>query len=89
SPFELVIRLDNSEFYAHLKYVRKSKIEAFKFAEAYRASVQSTSCYYKTSPLLKFRFDNTEITFRNNQVFIVTRLPRASIDSLLAQKDAQ
>ena len=32
---------------------------------------------------------NTEITFENNQVFIVTRLPRGSIDALLAQKDAQ
>ena len=29
---------------------------------------------------------NTEITFENNQVFIVTRLPRASIDDLLAGK---
>ncbi len=32
---------------------------------------------------------NTEISFENNQVFIVTRLPRGSIDSLLTQKDAQ
>lgn len=29
---------------------------------------------------------NTELTFENNQVFIVTRLPRASIDELLAKK---
>jgi hypothetical protein len=29
---------------------------------------------------------NTEINFENNQVFIVTRLPRASIDDLLAGK---
>ncbi len=32
---------------------------------------------------------NTEVIRENNQVFIVTRLPRGSIDSLLAQKDAQ
>lgn len=29
---------------------------------------------------------NTELTFENNQFFIVTRLPRASIDDLLAKK---
>jgi hypothetical protein len=29
---------------------------------------------------------NTELTFENNQVFIVTRLPRASIDALAAKK---
>jgi hypothetical protein len=37
----------------------------------------------------KVILENTKITFENNQVFIVTRLPRGSIDSLLAQKDAQ
>jgi hypothetical protein len=28
-------------------------------------------------------YENTSVTFENNQVFIVTRLPRGSIDSLL------
>src|SRR6185436_16216295 len=32
---------------------------------------------------------NTQAISTNNQVFIVTRLPRASIDELLAKKDAQ
>jgi hypothetical protein len=30
--------------------------------------------------------ENTKVTTENNQVFIVTRLPRASIDDLLAEK---
>jgi len=34
-------------------------------------------------------YQNTKATTENNQVFIVTRLPRGSIDSLPAQKDAQ
>ncbi|HEY0458720.1 MAG TPA: hypothetical protein VGC97_06165 [Pyrinomonadaceae bacterium] len=34
-------------------------------------------------------YENTKAHAENNQVFIVTRLPRASIDSLLAEKDAQ
>ena len=33
--------------------------------------------------------ENTKITFENNQVFIVTNLPRAAIDELLADKDAK
>jgi len=34
-------------------------------------------------------YQNTRISAENNQVFIVTRLPRASIDELLARKDAK
>jgi len=33
--------------------------------------------------------ENTSFKSENNQVFIVTRLPRGSIDALLAEKDAQ
>ena len=36
----------------------------------------------------KLILDNTSVITENNQVFIVTNLPRASIDSLLADKDA-
>ena len=36
----------------------------------------------------KLILDNTSVITENNQVFIVTNLPRASIDSLLASKDA-
>ncbi len=36
----------------------------------------------------KLIYENTKATFVNNQVFIVTRLPRASIDSLLAENSA-
>jgi len=32
---------------------------------------------------------NTSLSFENDQVFIVTRLPRAAIDSLLAKNNAQ
>ncbi len=34
-------------------------------------------------------YENTTVAFENNQVFIVTRLPRGSLDALLANKDAQ
>lgn len=35
---------------------------------------------------LKSIYENTKVSSGNNQVFIVTRLPRAAIDSLLAEK---
>ncbi len=41
------------------------------------------------APKEKLVAENTKITFENNQVFIVTRLPRAAIDELLANKKAQ
>ncbi|MEP6902923.1 MAG: hypothetical protein ABJA66_14310 [Actinomycetota bacterium] len=61
---------------------------AHKLAVAYNASLDFQRCVSqnKTENVI---LQNTQITFENNQVFIVTRLPRGSIDSLLAQKDAQ
>jgi hypothetical protein len=37
----------------------------------------------KTESFEKLVYENTSLSFKNNQVFIVTRLPRGSIDSLL------
>ncbi len=34
-------------------------------------------------------YENTSLSFENNQVFIVTRLPRAPLDSLIVGKNAQ
>lgn len=34
-------------------------------------------------------YQNTEISAKNNQIFIVTRLPRASIDSLIVRREAE
>lgn len=34
-------------------------------------------------PIVKVLYENTTVTAENNQVFIVTRLPRAAIDSLI------
>jgi hypothetical protein len=36
-------------------------------------------------PIVKVLYENTTVTAENNQVFIVTRLPRAAIDSLIKQ----
>lgn len=39
--------------------------------------------------IIKEIHENTSFKSENNQVFIVTRLPRGSIDALLAEKDAR
>lgn len=39
--------------------------------------------------LAKLIYENTQARCENNQVFIVTRLPRGSLDALLTQKSAQ
>lgn len=69
-----------------------------KFRLKSRSDEDVSSAFYSyVSNLNSMRFDapdksvsvilkNTELTFENNQVFIVTRLPRASIDELLAKK---
>lgn len=41
------------------------------------------------SEAVKKVYNYTQVYSENNQVFVVTRLPRASIDSLIAQKDAR
>ena len=51
----------------------------------YLAEITSNSKAIKE----KIVAENTKITFENDQVFIITNLPRASIDALLAEKDAQ
>lgn len=85
SPFELKLRFDDSEFFAQLKYTRKSNGEAKKFAQAYKFSIDADICLFSYSPLFKLRFEKTEVFARNNQVIIVTRLPRGSLDELLKQ----
>ena len=66
-------------------FLQENEFTAHKLAVAYDASLDFQRCaaQNKTESVI---LQNTEITFENNQVFIVTRLPRASIDALLAGK---
>jgi hypothetical protein len=64
-----------------------SKNKAQAFAE-YLSQKYAESGVSQTDVLIKQLYENTQITSENDQVFIVTRLPRGSIDLLLA-KDAQ
>lgn len=80
--------LDKNKFTSQFDLKSKFNNDISPFGYSYVSSLKSLRCESQNKPeniILK----NTEITFENNQVFIVTRLPRGSIDSLLAEKDAQ
>ena len=59
-----------------------SKSNAAQFAEFLNREFSSSADSTKDK-LLKQIYENTQAASENNQVFIVTRLPRGSIDSLL------
>lgn len=64
-----------------------SKLKAKQFAEFLNQEFSSSAISVENA-LIKQTYKNTKATSENNQVFIVTRLPRGSLDALLA-KDAQ
>ncbi len=74
----------NSEF-----VIRKSSNQrAIQLVESLRQffDLQISST---TNSAIKEIYKYTQISSENNQVFIVTRLPRGSLDALLVNKDAQ
>ena len=64
----------------------ENESDAFEYASAYNASLELGRCKSKNT-FEGAVYENTKITPKNNQVFIVTRLPRGSIDSLLANNE--
>ncbi len=74
----------------------KIEVSGFKSspqrAEQLAAKFNQASKIYKVDEeksIVKKIHETTSFNSENNQIFIVTRLPRASIDSLLADKDAR
>lgn len=73
------IRANKSDLIFEVSFSR-SNAEAF--ADYLNARYASLAKNTEETRLKKF-YENTEINVENNQVFIVTRLPRAAIDSLI------
>lgn len=69
-------------------FLQDNDFTAHKLAVAYNASLDFQRCAARDIAE-KIILENTRITFENNQVFIVTRLPRGSIDALLAENSAR
>ena len=80
--------LSDSDFFLKTSLTQDSDWQAKQFAEFYNNSLSKIKLQQLNNPQITF-YQNTQITFENNQVFIVTRLPRGSIDSLSAEKDAR
>lgn len=80
--------LSGEEFSLKTTFTQDLNDQAARYQNFYDAGLLRIKLLRSDSPQIT-TFSNTSISFENNQVFIVTRLPRASIDELLAKKDAQ
>jgi hypothetical protein len=78
---KIVFEADSSDFLLKISF---SKSKAEQFTEFLNREYSASAISAKNS-LLKQVYENTKVTSENNQVFIVTRLPRGSIDSLPAK----
>ena len=80
---------DNGDLTIKISQEKETAKGAEGFANIYnnRFNLGRCSKYVEAKP--KIIYSSSKAFTENNQVFIVTRLPRASIDKLLAQKDAQ
>ena len=80
--------LSGEEFYLKTILNQEFKEQAEIYQNYYDTALSIKKLKQTDNPQIII-YQNTEITFENNQVFIVTRLPRGSIDALLAEKNAQ
>lgn len=79
---------DKSELKLEISVPKSSKQRADFLAERFNQAYRIYEIDEENS-LVKTLHQNTSFQSENNQVFIVTRLPRGSIDDLFNQKDAQ
>lgn len=78
-------KIDRDSFFGNFHFKSKLKSQNLApIAAAYRADLELQRCASKNKSE-KTVLDNTEISFENDQIFVVTRLARASIDPLLAR----
>ena len=86
---KITYRLDGSELFVKIALEQRNDAESEElakiFGEAFRIGACSSD--YAT-PQQQLVYKNTLSSFSNSQTFIVTRLPRAGLDTLLA-KDVQ
>jgi hypothetical protein len=80
--------LSKDDFFVRIALNQSSDKQAAEARNFYDAVFPKVKL--QTVDVIKtFIYQNTFFSSENNQVFIVTRLPRASIDELLAVKNAQ
>lgn len=84
SDVYIIFRFDETGFYTetNFSFPHKSASRAALFAQVYNLENQYEGCSNPDNDELVY--DNTRAYSENDQVFIVTRLPRGSLDTLLA-----
>ena len=87
---ETVIEVQSTtgEFLLRLCFAKKSPEQARLVADAFNRFFVAQKVGLKHKAALSI-YENTKAHTENNQIFVVTRLPRASIDALLAAENAR
>lgn len=77
------LKLDAENYYGSFHFKSKTaNLDLTPVTASYRASLDFKRCQSNKKPV-NVIYVNTTVAHENDQVFIVTRLPRAAIDSLL------
>jgi hypothetical protein len=80
--------LSDTEFFPKSSFRHDSDWHSARASNFYD-NVLSRARLRESNAPRKTLYENTKISFENNQFFIVTRLPRGSIDELLAENNAK
>jgi hypothetical protein len=82
------IILSGDSFLVKITLNQDYERQAGQFHNYYKSALSAPKLK-RTDNLKAVVYESTSVSFENNQVFIVTRLPRASIEPLIADKNAQ
>lgn len=82
--FDVAYHLDASGIGINTTQEQKSFEQAQKLAVNYNASFLYQACH-KQDELERSFYENTHALVENNKILIITRLPRAALDELLAE----
>lgn len=87
---QTLVKVDSlaNEFSLSFVFTKQTPERAQLAAESFNNFLAAVKKSQKNASVLPI-YENTKAHTENNQVFIVTRLPRASIDALLAKNDAK
>lgn len=85
--FDFDFNNSKSVLVSKVKFSNRTELDAHKLSVGYDSSLDLWRCKAQNKPI-NVILRNTEVLTENNQVLIITNLPRASIVSLLAEQDA-
>ena len=81
--FQFALSLDDNGLVSTVKILRQDNVDAHQAFIAYDSLADLWRCTPATTTDVLVS-KNTQVTWENNQVIVITRLPRAGLDSLLA-----